>query len=457
MTTALAGWPAVASAVAATLAAVVLVALVRRMANRFVVPRPYALMPEFEIVAVREGGPAGAASGPAEGAAHGSGPPLSGPPLSGPLLSGPPAGGAPARLTVVLPAPPHDAPQHAKTRVTGAYGLVWEGGHGVLGEVLTDDGARVERPLTVIDGAPPRPGAPARMDAFYYRRDPLRDHGVEFEDLRLQGPVGGLAAWFVPADGRTGVLLLHGRRRGERREALRALPSLHAMGMPVLVLSYRNHDASDPSPDGLYHYGASEWQDALVGASALAERGVTRIVVFGISMGGAVALEAKRRWPPELPPLVALVLEAPLVDPAAAVRLALGRAGVPFAAWAARAVIRAARRRTGVDFAALRQARHADEIDVPVMLMAGTADTTVPIDAIDRFAERIRAPLVYRRLDGVEHVEAWNAEPAAYDASLRAFLTGVTTGVDGEDDGDGDAAERSPDRLGRGLSARRSA
>src|SRR5690606_14367533 len=211
----------------------------------------------------------------------------------------------------------------------GAYGLVWEGGHGVLGEVLTDDGARVERPLTVIDGAPPRPGAPARMDAFYYRRDPLRDHGVEFEDLRLQGPVGGLAAWFVPADGRTGVLLLHGRRRGERREALRALPSLHAMGMPVLVLSYRNHDASDPSPDGLYHYGASEWQDALVGASALAERGVTRIVVFGISMGGAVALEAKRRWPPELPPLVALVLESPLVDPAAAVRLALGRAGVP--------------------------------------------------------------------------------------------------------------------------------
>ncbi|MFO7545804.1 MAG: hypothetical protein R6W77_09945 [Trueperaceae bacterium] len=428
MNTALVWWLAGALAAALAVAAGgALVVLVRRMANRFVVPRPYALMPEFEIVAVR-GGRSGAA-----------------------------AGDAPGTLTVVVPAPAIDAPQHAKTRAVGAYGLVWEGGHGVLGEVLADDGTRVERPLTVIEGSPPRPGAAARMDAFYYRRDPLRDHEIGFEDLRLQGPVGALAAWFVPAAGSTGVLLLHGRRRGERSETLRAMPTLHALDMPVLALSYRNHDASDPSPDGLYHYGASEWQDALVGASALAERGVTRIVAFGMSMGGAVALEAWKRWPSELPPLVALVLEAPLVDPAAAVRLAVRRAGVPFAAWAARAATRAARLRTGVDFASLLQARRAHEIDVPILLVAGTADTTVPIDAIDRFAERIRAPLVYRRIEGVEHVEAWNAGPAAYDAALRAFLAGVAEGADGGDGGDAGGHEPAAAPPGRGLSAGRSA
>src|SRR5690606_18203376 len=109
---------------------------------------------------------------------------------------------------------------------------------------------------------------------------------------------------------------------------------------------------------------------------------------------------------------------------------------------------------------------------VPVLLVAGTADTTVPIDAIDRFAEQIRAPLVYRRLEGVEHVEAWNAAPAAYEATLRAFLTGVADGTrgthgrrgadgarDGDGGGDGNAAEPSPRRArqGRGLSADRSA
>ncbi len=407
-----AAWWLVAGAVLVVAAVIALAAvLVRRMTTRFVVPRPYALMAEFEVLAVQ---------------------------------------GAPDAITVTLPAPGPNAPQHAQTRASGTYGLVWEGGHGLLGDVIADDGARIERSLTVIEGAPPRRGGAARTDAFVFRRDPLRDHGIAFEDVRLEGRAGALAAWYVPAEGSTAVLLLHGRRRGERKETLRVLPTLHELGMPVLAMSYRNHDASDPSPDGLFHYGASEWEDALVGARALTERGATRIVAFGISMGAAVALEAIRRWPADLPPVAALVLDSPLVDPAAAVRLAAERAGIPFARAAARLVTRAARLRTGVDFADLRQEARAHEIDVPLLLVAGTADTTVPIDAIDRFAARVRAPLEYLRLDGVEHVEGWNAGPAAYDAALRGFLTGAAgvsivaaAGASAEPSTAGGRAERS--------------
>jgi len=390
------------------------VAVAWRVAHRFLVPRAYGLMPEFTVLDVRPLPPVGTVD------------PLDDPPGHSP------GDAAAADLEVVLPDPPPDPPQHADTRLRGAFGLVWEGGHGVLGDVVSDADGRVVRPLTVVDGVVPRPGVPARMDAFYYRRDPARDHGIAFQDLRLDGPVGNLAAWYVPAApgeravAGTAVLALHGRRRGERSETLRALPAFHEVGAPVLALSYRNHDASDASPDGFYHYGASEWQDAIVGARALAERGAESIVVFGISMGGAVALEAAKRWSPDLPPLVGLILDSPLVDPEATVRTAARRAGLPFPASFARAVMLVARWRAGIDLTALRQVDGVARWHAPVLLIAGTHDTTVPIETIDAFAAALHAPHVYHRLEGVQHVEAWNHDPVRYGAWLRAFVQDVT-------------------------------
>ena len=349
--------------------------------DRVIVPRPYALMPEFEVIAA--------------------------------------AGG-----TVTLPTPASDV-QHANTRAVGTYGLLWEGGHALLGEITSDDGATVTRGLELVSGLAPAAGAPARLDNFVYRRDPLADLGLPFEDLNLPGEVGNLRAWFVPADGGTAVLLLHGRRRGELIETLRMIPALNELGLSVLALSYRNHSGSDPSPDGFYHYGASEWQDALTGARYLAQRGFDRVLLYGLSMGGAVALEALQRWPADLPEPVGLILDSPLIDAIATVRLGAERAGLPLPGLLTRLALSAARLRTGVDFAALRQAEDAQLIPVPVMLVAGTADTTIPIAAVDAFADRVRTPLSYYRLEGVEHVEAWNRDPTTYAARLRLFVASL--------------------------------
>lgn len=438
---------------ALVLAAVALaVAVAWRVAHRFLVPRAYGLMPEFTVLDVRPVPPVGSGDPPGDppgdhppGHPPGEHPPGEHPPGGSPRDESPrdppghpPGDAAATDLEVVLPAPPPDPPQHADTRLRGAFGLVWEGGHGVLGDVLADAGGRVVRSLTMVAGVAPRPGVPARMDAFYYRRDPARDHGIAFQDLRLDGPAGKLAAWYVPPDpgeravAGTAVLALHGRRRGERSETLRALPAFHEVGAPVLALSYRNHDASDASPDGFYHYGTSEWQDAIVGARALAERGAKRIVVFGISMGGAVALEAAKCWPSDLPPLVGLILDSPLVDPEAAVRTAARRARLPFPAAFARAVMLVARWRAGIDLAALRQVDGVARWHAPVLLIAGTHDTTVPIETIDAFAAALHAPLAYRRLDGVQHVEAWNHDPVRYGAWLRAFVQEVSDGTGGQ-------------------------
>ncbi|MBW7915407.1 MAG: alpha/beta fold hydrolase [Trueperaceae bacterium] len=376
-------WTVVALAVLAVLA---LGAVGWVLAGRVVVPQPYGLAPEFELGRVTD-------------------------------LTG-------GRYGVELPGGAAPA-QHANARAAGAYLLLWEGGHGALREVLADDGATVTRAVELREGAPPAAGLKGRIDNFYYRHDPATDLGIAYEELRLDGPVGGLRAWYLPAEQGTAVLLLHGRRRGELIETLRFAKALNELGLPVLALAYRNHDASDPSPDGLYHYGASEWQDALVGALELARRGHGRLILYGLSMGGAVALEALERWPAPAPEVVGLVLDSPLVSPSDVVEVGAVKAGLPFPGALTRLALFVAGLRTGVDFAGLEQARTAGGIGVPVLLVAGEEDSTVPVSAVDAFAREVRTPLTYLRLPGVEHVEAWNHDPARYAGWLRAFVASL--------------------------------
>lgn len=377
------------------------------LSSRMLVPTPYGLMPEFEVSAAEPVTDGASAWPPTE--------------LPAPLARAT----ADAQAAVVTLPEPAGEKQHADTLLEGVYALLWEGGHGLLGEVRPGADGVVEREVRLLDGELPAAGDPARMDNFVYRHDPRRDLGLDFEELTLDGPVGNLRAWFVPADGGTAVLMLHGRRRGELIELLRPLSAFNELGLPALALAYRNHDASTDGPDGLFHYGASEWEDALVGARELKARGFDRVIVYGASMGGAVALEALERWPADAPEVMGVVLESPLIDPYPVIEVGAVKAGLPLPNLAARLGIMVAGWRTGVDFGSLRQYETAGDIAVPLLLIAGDADTTVPIAATDRFAAAVAAPLTYHRLPGVEHVEAWNQDPARYLGWLRDFIASL--------------------------------
>lgn len=370
-----------AALAAALVVLLVAAALAWHGSSLLIVPRPYALMPEFTVVGY-EGG------------------------------------------VVRLPAPPSPR-QFADTRREGVYGLLWPGGHGRLGDVIADDGSTVVRPLSVVSGSAPRAGVPARMDNFIYRRDPLQDLGLPFQDVTVPGTVGGLAAWWLPGERDAAVLVVHGRRRGERSETLRALPPVVAGGRSALVLAYRNHRGGPDSPDGFYHYGASEADDVLAGVAYLAGRGVRRLALFGFSMGGAAVLEAVKRWPEGAPELTGLLFDSPLIDPAATTLARLQEAHMPLPRLWARASLAVAAWRSGLRFSALDQRLSAHRIAVPVLLIAGTDDRTVPIETVDGFAERLAGEVSYRRVEGADHVEAWNRDPDAYEGWVRAFLSEV--------------------------------
>lgn len=358
------------------------------MSNRYLVPQPYTLMPEFEIGAVDEANP-GAGT-----------------------------------FIVTLPIP-EEPSQFSEVSKEGTYNLLWEGGYGRLGDVLRNDGRQVERRVLEVVGDPPRAGGAARLDVAIYRRDPMQDHGIPFEDLELEGEAGKLRAWWIDQQSGQAVLALHGRRRADLTETLRITPVLVDAGWSMMALAYRNHDQSDPSPDGLFHYGASEADDALVAVRELAGRGVEEIVLYGFSMGGAVALEAAKRWPADAPKLLGIVLDSPLLDPREVIRKGARDAGVPLANRVADLSFMVAGLRTGVDWGSLDQRRTADQIEVPVLLIAGTGDETIPIELVDEFAAKVDAPLEYLRLDGVEHVEGWNRARPSYEEAVREFLARV--------------------------------
>jgi pimeloyl-ACP methyl ester carboxylesterase len=360
------------------------------LSSRYLVPKPYGLMAEFEVLAVEEAGPGG------------------------------------GDMIVTLPLP-KEPTQFSATDKEGIYALWWQDGHGRLGEVLSKGGGRVVRRLGDIAGDPPRPGAPARLDVTIFRRDPLADLGIRFEELWLEGNAGRLRGWWIEGGGKRAVLVLHGRRRADLTETLRILPTLVAADWSVLALAYRNHDQSDPSRDGLFHYGSSEADDALVAVEELRRRGVEEVVLYGFSMGGAVALEAARRWPEGGPRLTGIALDSPLLDPRTVIGKGVSDAGLPMASALTDLSLLVARFRTGVSWGALDQRRWAGAVRAPMLLFAGTDDHTIPIELVDEFASRVEAPLDYRRLEGVDHVEGWNRDRPAYERAVARFLEVVST------------------------------
>ncbi len=350
-----------------------------RFSNVILKPEPYGLYPEFKILAYKDG-------------------------------------------LVSLPKPKNDK-QFANTLRQGHYVLLWGGSVGKLGAIREETSETVTRELELISGLPPKAGEDARLDSFVFRRNPKDDHQLSYEELFLKGPTGPLHCWWLPHDKDQAIVLLHGRRRGQITEVQRILPKLRQMGYSVFALSYRNHSQSAASPTGFYHYAESEWEDVKVGLDFLKQQRIKTIVLYGFSMGGAVSLETYKRLQAGDLKVSAIILDAPLLDPKEVFRLGAFRLGIPYvlASWLSSWAMLIARWRAGINWQSLDQRNFATKIDIPVLLFMGTSDTTIPIKLVDEFAANVKN-IEYVRLEGVEHVEAWNVNPEAYEAKVEAFL-----------------------------------
>ncbi len=318
-----------------------------------------------------------------------------------------------------------------ETARPGTYGLSAPGAHAVIGEVIGEgshegnggggagtDGL-VRRPLLRLDHGALRPGRVA-LDHVHVG-DPRASLGLHHETVTLDGECGPLPVWVLPG-GDTWVVLAHGLG-GSLQSSLSFLPFLHAAGHSLLVASYRNDPGAGASPDRRYHLGADEWRDLEAAMAFALGRGARQVVLFGWSLGAAVALQALARS--ELAGSVAgLVLDSPVLCWRRVLHHVGRRSAVPPPLVALS--LRLVERRIGTDLDALDWLGRAGELSVPVLDFHGETDPTVPFTMSAELARRRPDLVELVVVPGAGHVGSWNVDPHAYGRHIADFVAGLS-------------------------------
>lgn len=304
------------------------------------------------------------------------------------------------------------------TERAGMFRLIGPDGSVVLGDVISTTDATVTR--RVLQGTLPV-GSGAEIDASLFDGDPS-DRELEFETVAYEGPLGTYLAWEIPGDDDTWVIHVHGKG-ADRREALRVLPAIAATGHPQLVITYRNDVGAPPAPNGRYGVGSTEWLDLEAAVVHALDRGATGVILYGYSMGGSITTMFLRES--DLAGSVeGMILDSPLLDVGAAVDVGAAELNVPgFITTLAKGL---STLRFGIQWGELNHVAHAHEIAVPVLLIHGDEDETVPIESSDAFIEALTVSSTYSRVEGAGHVQAWNVDPVRYEEAVVGFIAEVT-------------------------------
>lgn len=310
----------------------------------------------------------------------------------------------------------------------GTWGLRWADGYGRLGAIRSQGPDRVERAFTRLEGTPPRAGEGSAVEGYAFPADPALAAGRPAREVSYPSPLGPAAAWQVEGRRDTWVILVHGYNAA-RTETLRTLATVSHQGYPALAITYRNDPGAPRSPDGLRHWGATEWRDLEAATRYALNQGAGGVVLAGFSMGGAVVtsflLESSLA-----PRVRGVVLDSPaldlgeVVDHGAADRdlPVLGTTVPPALTVVAKGI---AGVRYDLDWGQLDYVDRAGGLATPMLVLHQRGDPTVPVTISEDLAAARSDLVTFERFAGDGHVQAWNVDRARYERVVRAFLERV--------------------------------
>ncbi|MGH8496664.1 MAG: alpha/beta hydrolase [Gammaproteobacteria bacterium] len=224
------------------------------------------------------------------------------------------------------------------------------------------------------------------------------DIGLRYENVTFRTSDGlELHGWFVPADPARGVLLFMHGNAGNITHRLDSIALFNRLGLSVFIFDYRGFGKSEgtPSEYGTYEDAGAAWRYLTEDRAIVSER----IVLFGRSLGAAIAAQLASRTSPATLILESAFTSAP--DIAAhhywyfPVRL-LSRFDYDTEAYAA-------------------------QITCPLLVVHSPDDEIIPFEHGEAIFAAAKEPKTMLRITG-SHNEGFLASGTVYVDGLRAFL-----------------------------------
>ncbi len=310
----------------------------------------------------------------------------------------------------------------------GRYGL-WQNEfetHARIGEVLETTEDQVTRRLDGVDFGDLQVGS-ARFNGYYFCGPPARSLPVDLCDIHLATPGGPMPAWVDRVSGGDRwAVLVHGRG-ALRAETLRAVPTLHKLGISSVIPNYRNDIGAPASADHRYHLGLTEWADVEAAVLYAVDHGAREVVLFGWSMGAAIGLQfLARSWLSDIVDRV--VFDSPVVAWAPVLDFHAGEHRLPrlisrVGAGLLRSRLRgpAAGLDEPVDIRLTDWIRRADELTKPTLLIHSAVDEFVPYAPSAALAAARPELIRLETWDVARHCRAWNVDPDRWERLVADF------------------------------------
>lgn len=327
-----------------------------------------------------------------------------------------------------------ELPATKSTMAPGRYSF-WFGqgtGHACLGpvvETIPDRGAVTRVVERVDSGQLER--APAGIWSGYVYSDP-HHLGLPYRDVEIAVEDGFAPAWrFDPPEAAnaagTWAIHIHGMG-GRRAGTLRGIPVARRLGLTSLVVSFRNDGDGPPSYDGRYRLGETEWRDVEAAINYAVAEGAARIVIFGWSLGAAIALRAAA-LSAHAPRIVGMVLDAPVFDWRTTLRANAKAAGFPrplvrlgFAVLQTKALRWVTGLAEPINLDAMDWLARAAELKQPILVLHGKKDDTTPFES-SKQAAALRPDIVRLvEFESEGHSLEWNADPDKWEQSIEDWL-----------------------------------
>lgn len=316
-----------------------------------------------------------------------------------------------------------------QTATTGEYSLVLESGGLVQleGEVEDRGPELVGRTVALEPGQKLEPGMRVSWSGIYFSSP--RDAGLESNEVRVSTPEGSTPAWLIPGqEGPSDKWAIHIHGMGSPRAGtLRGVQVASASGLTSLVVSYRNDGDGPVVGNGRSTLGGTELLDVRAAVRFALENGAQRVVLFGWSMGGAIALQLASESDYR-DTVVAVVLDSPVLDWVSTIKANCARAGLP--AWFGLLAVPwlsspPFSRITGllepIDLRWFDWISRASELTVPALILHGRGDSSSPLGLSKELAKR-RPDLVELEIFDADHTMSWNANRERWRTLVSSWL-----------------------------------